>query len=118
MGVENMLVQECVMTQENASDYILLFADAQSCPLLKEYAVSFFLLHSQEVLKSKHSKQLRESGELLSEMLILVCNAYDQEASVSVADLRKELGKRKLDADGSKEALVERLEQAKRQKRE
>jgi hypothetical protein len=44
MGVENILVQECVMTQENASDYILLFADAQSCPLLKEYAVSFFLL--------------------------------------------------------------------------
>lgn len=35
---------------------------------------------------------------------------------MGVAQLRKELGKHKLDVDGSKEALVSRLEEAKRQK--
>ncbi|KAL7508083.1 hypothetical protein ACHAXN_005168 [Cyclotella atomus] len=116
MSVENVLVQECVISRENVSDYIL-FADAQCCPLLKEHAITFFLLNPHDVLRSEHSKQLRESGELMSEMLILVSNANDQEATMSVAQLRKELGKRKLDVDGSKEALVARLEEAKRQRR-
>lgn len=34
----------------------------------------------------------------------------------TVTELRKELGKRKLDVDGSKKTLVARLEEAKRQK--
>ena len=47
----------------------ILFADAQSCALLKEYAISFFVAHHKEVLKSKHSQCLMQSSKLLTEMI-------------------------------------------------
>jgi hypothetical protein len=116
MAVENILVQECVITKENVSEYIV-FADSKCCPLLKEYALSYFVLHCKDVLKSEDSKILRESGELLSEIIILTGSSSDVGVgSMGVAQLRKELGKRKLDVDGSKDALVSRLEEAKRRK--
>jgi hypothetical protein len=75
----------------------------------------YFVLHHKEVHKSERSKILRESRELLSEIIILMGNGGDRkDKSMSVAQLRNELGKRKLDVDGSKEALVLRLEEAKR----
>ena len=117
MMVENVLVRERIMTYENVSDYIL-YADAQSCPLLKEYAISFFLMNHKEILKSDHSKCLRDSGELLSEIMLLMNPDYNDSESMTVSDLRKELGKRKLDVDGSKDSLVARLEEAKRQRTE
>ena len=86
--------------------HYILFADAQSCPLLKEYAISYFLLHKSVVLKSEHSKELRESGELLAEIMLLMDNQDDE---MTVTELRKELDKRELDVDGSKAALDERL---------
>jgi hypothetical protein len=49
MSIKNVLVGECVLTQDNVSDYIL-FADAQSCPLLKEYATSLFKLWSRQLI--------------------------------------------------------------------
>ena len=119
MFVENGLVRQRIMTKENVADYIL-FADAQSCPLLREYAISFFSVHHREVLKSEHSKKLKESGELLSEIMLLM-NIGMQDAnsdSMTINELRKELGKRKLDVDGSKDALMARLEDAKRQRTE
>jgi speckle-type POZ protein len=115
MAVENALVRERVMTKKNVADYIL-FADAQSCALLKEYAISYLLLHSKHILKSEHSKCLRESGEVLSEIVMLMSENDDDEEAMSVLELRKELGKCELDVDGSKETLVLRLKEAKRQK--
>eukprot|EP00956_Cyclotella_meneghiniana_P010203 scaffold14075_cov72-Cyclotella_meneghiniana.AAC.1 len=70
-AIEKALVQQCVISKENVADYIS-FSDAQSCPLLKEYAISYFLLHANEVLQSKHSKPLRDSAELLAEIMILM----------------------------------------------
>ncbi|KAL3789715.1 hypothetical protein ACHAWO_001063 [Cyclotella atomus] len=105
MSLENLLVQERVMTKENVSDYIL-FADAQSCPSLKECAIAFFLRHCKTVLKSESSTRLLASRD------------YVETDSITVTELRKELEKRKLDMDGSKEALVEILEKAKRQERD
>jgi hypothetical protein len=117
LAVENILVQERIINKVNVSDYIL-FADAQSCALLEEYATSFFLLHFRELLKSEHSKCLRDSGELLSEIMLLMADEHEVKKSTTVSELRKELGKRGLDVDGSKEALVSRLNEAKRQKTE
>jgi hypothetical protein len=117
MAVENLLVKERILTTKNVADYIL-FADAQSTPLLKEYAVSFFLLHCREVLESEHSKCLRDSAELLTEMMLLMNDENKGKKTMSVNELRNELGKRKLDVDGSKETLISRLEEAKRQKTE
>eukprot|EP00956_Cyclotella_meneghiniana_P033527 scaffold96769_cov63-Cyclotella_meneghiniana.AAC.5 len=112
VDVENVLVRERIMNRENVSDWIL-FADAHSCALLKEYALSYFLLHSTEILKSEHSKRLRESGEVLSEIIMLMA---DGDGGITVTELRKQLGKRDLDVDGSKETLAARLEIAKRQR--
>ena len=119
MFVENSMVQKRILTKENVADYIL-FADAQSCPLLKEYAISFFLTHRKEVMKSEHSKCLRDSAELLSENILHMNDGKDNTDfdGMTVNELRKELRKRKLDEDGSKEALVSRLEEAKRQRTE
>ena len=68
--VENVLVRERILTEENVADYIL-FADAQCCPLLKEYAMAFFTVHCREVLLSEHSKCFKESMELMSEIMLL-----------------------------------------------
>ena len=117
MAVEHVLVRVRILTTENVSDYIL-FADAQSCPLLKEYAITFLRLNAKEVIESEHSKCLKESGELLAEIMVLFAGGNEGEETLTVNELRKELGKRDLDVDGSKEALVSRLEEAKRQRTE
>ncbi|KAL3786700.1 hypothetical protein HJC23_002789 [Cyclotella cryptica] len=65
-------------------------------------------------MSPKHSRQLRESADLLTELLILVTSKCGD--SVSVTELRQELGKRGLDIDGSKQALVSRLNDAKRRR--
>jgi len=72
------------------------------------------------VLKSEDSKHLRESSELLAEIMMLMAssNEVESENTLTVNELRLELGKRKLDADGSKEALLSRLEEAKRPRTE
>ena len=94
-------------------DYIL-FADAKSCPLLKEYGITFLRMNAKAVLKSEHSLRLRESNELLTEVVVL-SNEVDE--TLNVNELRKELGKRKLDVDGSKEVLLSRLEIANKRQR-
>eukprot|EP00956_Cyclotella_meneghiniana_P039659 scaffold176443_cov40-Cyclotella_meneghiniana.AAC.1 len=106
--VEHILVQERILTTRNVCDY-LLFADAQSCPLLKEYAISFLRLNAREAMQSEPSQFLRESNQLLAEVV-------EAEDTLTVNDLRKELGKRKLDVDGSKEVLMSRLREARRQR--
>ena len=114
MIVENTLVKERIMTKQNVSDYIL-FADAQSCALLKEYAIAYFLLHHREILQSENSIELRKSAELLSEILMLT-GRENEDIVLNVDGLRKELKKRGLDVDGSKDALISRLDEAKRQR--
>eukprot|EP00956_Cyclotella_meneghiniana_P005835 scaffold7611_cov47-Cyclotella_meneghiniana.AAC.3 len=110
IAVENVLVRERILNRENVADYIL-FADAQSCPLLKEYAISFLVFNS-DVLQLEESKHLRESGELLSEIIII--QSRSDEEGMSVTQLRNELGRLRLDVDGSKKVLVSRLEDGKR----
>ena len=106
IAVENVLVGERILTRKNVSDYIL-FAHAQSCPLLKEYAISYFMLHAREILQSEHSKRLRESAELLSEIIMLQHSPPNGDCSVT--ELRKGLIALGADIDGSKEVLAKRF---------
>lgn len=76
MAIKNTLVRERVLNKRNVADCIL-FAGTQSCPLLKGYAISFLAVHSTEVLKSEHSIRLRESNELLSEIIMQMGNEND-----------------------------------------
>ena len=86
--VENALVRNCVVSKSNVSEYIL-FADSKNCPMLKEYAVSFFMLNAQDVLKSDSSLQLRESAEILTELIIAMGNKFNQ---VAIEDTKKSCG--------------------------
>ena len=115
MTVESVLVRERVMTIKNVADYIL-FADAKSCALLKEYAICFFSTHCRAVLESKRSKPLKESAKLLSEIMMFMNPRNEHDKILTVNELRTELGKLELDVDGSKDTLVSRLEEAKRQR--
>ena len=42
MAVESTLVQALILRNNNVTDW-LLFADAMTCPLLKEHAMSYFV---------------------------------------------------------------------------
>jgi hypothetical protein len=127
MAVETALVRNCVVDMTNVASY-LVFADAMTCPLLKEYAEQVFLLYAQEVLESESSKELQESPKLMSELLFLsstASNPYNNaskqnqqprllasglaDTNCSVTQLREALDELGLDVDGSKEILIERL---------
>lgn len=121
VAVENTLVASCVINLSNVADY-LLFADAKTCPLLKEYATSFFVARAKDILNSEYSEKLKESPKLLQELILATAENSDNgvhsyHTGVSVSELRKELGKMNLDVDGSKEMLVSRLESANKRQR-
>lgn len=131
LAVETALVELLVITVQNVMDY-LLFADAKTCPLLKEYAVSFFVARASDLLTSTESKRkLRDAPELMEELMIAVTKdreMYKERSKVGkamvrdrnqvlfhrpamrVGELRRRLDEGGLDVDGSKEILVSRLE--------
>ena len=76
MIVENTLVQYCVINKTNVAEYLVL-ADSKNCSLLKEYATSYFLLHARDILKSSNSNKLRESTELLTELMLAMNEQND-----------------------------------------
>ena len=112
-SVENVLVQERILNFKNVADY-LLFADAMSCPLLKEYTISFFLLHTRKVLNCENSKKLLKSSNLVKELMLELA-ADKSKGSATVTELRQELPKPRLD-DWSNKVLG--LNSAKRQRTE
>ena len=114
LAIERILVRERILDKTNVADYIV-FADSKTCPLLKEYAISYFLLHAKEILNSDYSASLRESGELLSEIMKIMAGQDEDETDMTVNELREELKELKLDIDGSKEVLLCRYEEAMRQ---
>ena len=77
-SVERILIREGILDKSNVVDY-LLFADAQSCPLLKRYAISIFALFAREILKSDDSKSLRESGEPLTDIIMMMADNDEDE---------------------------------------
>jgi len=135
LAVETALVELLVITVQNVMDY-LLFADAKTCPLLKEYAISFFVTRASDLLASEESKRkLRDAPELMEELMIAITKdremfkerskagkamvrdrnqvLFHQPATsnrATVGELRRRLDERGLDVDGSKEILVSRLE--------
>ena len=116
VATETWLVQNCVLDETNVCEYLLL-AHSKTCPLLKEYAIAFLSLHAQRVLDSEGSKEILESPELMREILLSCTdNTRSPFASytskLSVSELREKLEKLDLSLDGSKEALITRLEEA------
>lgn len=115
MLVENALIEGCIFHHKNVVDY-LLFAEANDCALLKEYAMDYFVLHVEDVLTSKYTKKLQAVPELMKEVLFAVAKS-DKKAIqqspvrlMTVSEMRKELAKEGLSVYGSKDVLLSRLE--------
>mmetsp|Transcript_27963 Transcript_27963/g.52266 ORF Transcript_27963/g.52266 Transcript_27963/m.52266 type:complete len:387 (-) Transcript_27963:223-1383(-) len=113
MAVEKTLVEQQVINLRNVADW-LVFADSTTCALLKEHALAYFKCRAKDVLAHKSSADLKESPQLLQEVILAMSSnlpdaSFDQNSKMSVDELRKKLEGKGLDVDGSKEALVLRL---------
>ena len=101
------------ITVNNAAD-LILFADAQSCALLKEFAMDFFAVNAPAVIKSEGWSNLKESNSLLCELMETLAQPKSNELTddierMPVATLRRKLDENGLSVDGSREMLVKRL---------
>ena len=80
MQVETALVEMLVIDEENVAEW-LIFSDAKTCALLKEYALSYFVARSEDILNTNLSDQLKESPKLLLELMREISKKVNQRAS-------------------------------------
>ncbi|KAL7550144.1 hypothetical protein ACHAWF_013415 [Thalassiosira exigua] len=124
LAMEFSLVQRIYFDLGNVTDW-LLFADSNTCPLLKEHAVSYIMANAADYMESSNSKKLKESPKLMEELMFeIISNSANRDSRMdstgnncTVNDLRKMLHKEGLDLNGSKEMLVARLENSKKRKK-
>ena len=120
LEVEATFVQYGFISISNVVD-VMLFADAKTCPLLKEYSLSYFVARAKDILQLESSSKLKESADLMHELMTLIfCHgdsASDKKEcdynKLSIYELRRKLYKKGLDLDGSKKMLVDRLHEQK-----
>lgn len=124
MAVETTLVECLEIRGFNVVDW-LLFADAKTCPLIKEYATSLFTVRAKDLLASNESSKLKESPALMQELFMATSETCDSDerfggtaTKMTVNELRVELDKKGLDVDGSKEMLISRLGASKKRQRD
>lgn len=121
LAVETTLVELRVVHVDNAASW-LLFADAKTCPLLKEYAISYFAARAKDMLAHESFKKLKKSPALMEECMIAMAkdlnnDCVDDTENISVDRLRKQLDEKGLDVDGTKATLVSRLESSNKRQR-
>lgn len=109
---------EMSLDVNNAAD-LLLFADAKSCALLKESALSFIVHNQGQVMASTGWAKLSESLSLLKDIMEAQAEGSQIRESdvpdvskMRVSELRELLEEQGLDVDGPKEVLVKRLQGA------
>lgn len=116
-AAESYLVRTCVINIDNVVEW-MQFADAKTCPLLKEYAMSYFLARGRDVLKTESYKNLRESPRLMEEIMLATMDVDERyqgtDGMMSVDELRAKLSSLGMDVDGSKEILLNRLSDSRR----
>ena len=120
MAVETSLVEQRVIHKYSVVDW-LLFADAKTCPLLKEYAMAYFSGRVADMLAHWTFKKLEASPRLLKELMVVISNdstnQINDTSKLSVDELRKKLNEQGLDVDGSKEVLATRLNDSNKRQR-
>ena len=117
MSAEAALVRSCkkgdVISVDNTAEWIQ-YADSKTCPLLKEYALSYFVAWYRDVLKTESYQSLKQCPRLMEEVMTAVYNTLSRAehgtSKLSVDDLRVSLCRIGLDVDGSKDTLVSRLD--------
>lgn len=116
LEAEAILVSSHSINTSNVVEYIL-FADAHNCALLKEYAMSYFVSRSEDIMRSKSFSDLALSNDLMRELWsatgrggVAATSDGNDLRRVPVFKLLQMLAEKGLDVDGSKEMLVARLE--------
>jgi len=99
------------LTKENALQ-LLIFANSYSCALLWEAAVKEFVRDAEAVKKSEAWSRVVESNQLLVKLLddVIPKRGANAIKMMDIAALRNELECAGLALDGSRDALVNRLE--------
>ncbi|KAL7529388.1 hypothetical protein ACHAXR_002939 [Thalassiosira sp. AJA248-18] len=117
LEAEASLVTSTSITIENAMDN-LLYADAKNCALLKEAVMDFLVENGNEAVKKLSFDDV--PGSVVKDLLTAMnrgksnVNGSKDETDFSTARvnmLRKMLHEKGLDIDGSREAMVARLEE-------
>ena len=113
------------ITTANCAE-LILFADASNLPLLKEAAIHYFTVHHKRIKDTEGYELLKESHSVMKEVImacmrratwplgdfpIAVLDRSRRPRSMCVAELRVHLNSMGKSVDGSKEMLIESLEQ-------
>ena len=108
---------------------MLILGDSYSCALLKEAAIKLYASDPSAVRGSEGWSELKESTYLLDELLEYVSqelmsykNDHDATTTTTVdnldvTSLREQLQESKLEVDGSRSMLVERLKKHRQQEK-
>ena len=116
---ESIIVDKFLVAYNAAA--LLVFADSYSCALLKEAAMNLYASNPKAVMKSEEAwSKVKESNRLLEELLLELVSRKnwlqwregtnnDNADDLDVTSIREELQEAKLEVDGSREILVERL---------
>lgn len=104
------MVHHGFISKERCAD-LLLLADSLNCSLLMEASKDFFAANSKAVMSTEGFTRLKESNELLVELMerIVADKTNEFTDKLPVKYLLRELDKRGLDIDGSHETLAKRL---------
>jgi len=101
------IIVDKFLSADSAAEW-LVFADSQSCALLKEAAIKLFIADTKTVKSAEAWSKVKESPQLVLELLDSITNDCSEEIDrIDVGDLRKILQKANLEFDGSRAVLVE-----------
>jgi hypothetical protein len=116
LEAEAAYVKSTTITMDNAMDN-LLYADAKNCALLKEAVMNFLAENSADASEKISFNDV--PGHLMKDLLVAVSRngkkdasgtSTDELTSLSVSDLRRKLAEKGLDIDGSREAMIESIQ--------
>ena len=118
LEAEAAFVTSTTITFDNAIDN-LLYADSTDCALIKEAVMDFLVENSEEAVTKLSFENI--PGQVIKDVLAAVSRGKYQGRSstdandfstMSVSTLRQLLDEKGLDVDGSREAMIARLEQS------
>eukprot|EP00579_Thalassiosira_antarctica_P010319 CAMPEP_0201917034 /NCGR_PEP_ID=MMETSP0903-20130614/6522_1 /ASSEMBLY_ACC=CAM_ASM_000552 /TAXON_ID=420261 /ORGANISM="Thalassiosira antarctica, Strain CCMP982" /LENGTH=387 /DNA_ID=CAMNT_0048453013 /DNA_START=14 /DNA_END=1177 /DNA_ORIENTATION=+ len=112
LEAEAIFVASTIITIDNVME-LLLYAHDKNCALLKETVIDFIVENGDDVLDNVSLKDV--PGGLFADLLTAVTRGKRKAAlkgsgdyfrTMRVSDLRKQLHKKGLDIDGSREAMI------------
>lgn len=110
--LEAEMIDKRIIGLHNAVN-LLLLGDSHTCALLREAAFDFIIQNRSQLFDTEQWELLSDSKELLQEVLKATCAEHNMDNNeAGVAIIRKKLGKRKLDLDGTKDMISKRLQEA------